>query len=276
MWNSDENGTPQDAITCPYPNEWYWPLGGVHVDGVAYIFVCRVTGGAANAFGFDVRGWDLLSVETDTGEFCTAHTTRIRLPATATTAVSLGGGGVWRDRDYIYAMGVSSQGDAIHARLPVESLRTGFALIEWLVGDGWSFADREPVVMLHRSHAEFSVSNLGAYGWLWVQQAPRIFDSRIVARWAEDIRGPWSPFITLHTPDEPLSTMGTPSFAYGARAHLTADSLLATYCVNGLEAANIEADLSVYFPRVVRLDLYDDAVGPPLTSLRDMFANNSE
>jgi len=74
----------------------------------------------------------------------------------------------------------------------------------------------------------------------------------IAVRSAPAPEGPWSPACAVFTP--PDSTKPT-VLVYAAKAHpeLLGGSLVATYATNSTDLATLANDMSVYFPRFVRV-----------------------
>jgi hypothetical protein len=72
-------------------------------------------------------------------------------------------------------------------------------------------------------------------------------------RTAPDITGPWPLPATVYTPPE--SNRGG-VLVYAAKGHpeLAGADLVATYATNDSDFATLASDLTLYFPRFVRLD----------------------
>jgi hypothetical protein len=87
---------------------------------------------------------------------------------------------------------------------------------------------------------------------------PEAFSSKILLRTAPSLTGPWTQGEVIYqAPEMQLTTPGYDknTFCYAAKEHpeFEQGDLLFTYVCNSFEPSKLATNLSIYFPRAVRM-----------------------
>jgi hypothetical protein len=236
--------------------DWFWPGHGVYDAGELTIFLERMHRDAApGGLGFRSAGWSALRVHDVSAAPDTWQLEALPVPDTG--ALGLVGVAVLLEPDGVYAFGVREPGD--HGIALLRWSRADFArgdLLhpEYFLGPGRGFGSGAPAVVMDQGASEFSVTRAPGGGYLEVQS--RGFGAAPIAiRRAPAPAGPWSPLRDAYLPEE-ASRSGV--LLYAARAHPELEAggdIAVTYASNALEPAAVISDLTLYFPRFVRLAL---------------------
>jgi hypothetical protein len=233
---------------------WFWPGHGVYDAGELTIFLERMRADAApGGLGFRSAGWSALRVHDARGEPDTWQLEPLPVPDTG--ALGLVGVAVLLEADGVYAYGVREPGD--HAIALLRWSRADFArgdLLdpEFFLGPGGGFGRGAPATVMDDGATEFSVTRAADGGYLEVQ-SHGFGAAPIALRRAPALAGPWSALRDAYRPEE-ANRSGV--LLYAARAHPELEAggdLAVTYASNALDPAAVTGDLSLYFPRFVRL-----------------------
>ncbi len=231
---------------------WYWPQHGILLEGRLTLFLYALVHDAGDPLGFRYDGWTALRVD-NPGEQPEGWRIRpLQVPDVA--PIEMVGASVLADAEHVYAYGVREPGD--HALFLLRWRRADF--VGGALGDpqrwagpsrGWTRGP--PAAVLPRGQTELSVVALGRRRYA-LAQTLGFGASRLALRLASAPQGPFGDAIEIFEPPE----HGRDGILiYGARAHpeLSGGELVLTYNVNTLDAAALMDDLSIYFPRFVRV-----------------------
>jgi hypothetical protein len=235
---------------------WFWPGHGVYDAGELTIFLERMRADAApGGLGFRSAGWSAVRVRDVRGEPDAWQLDVLPVPDTG--ALGLVGVAVLLEPDGVYAFGVREPGD--HGIALLRWSRADFArgdLLhpEYFLGPGRGFGSGTPAVVMDQGATEFSVTRAPGGGYLEVQ-ARGFGPAPIAIRRAPSPAGPWSALRDVYRPEE-ASRSGV--LLYAARAHPELEAggdVAVTYASNAIEPGAVVGDLTLYFPRFVRLAL---------------------
>jgi len=255
-WRNGQGG-PSEM----FPSEgasWMWPGSGIRVGGSLFLFASRVEPDLAkDSLGFRVSGWVAYRVDHPDQE---PTAWRLQKVADERDSVIMASA-VVREGRYIYMFGASEpEHDLYLARLSLAALGRGqFGALEWWAGDGWKTAKSSRRPVIGAVSTEFSVQrNPRGKGFLEVN-SQGFGATEIVLRSAPRLEGPWSAAVKVYRPPE---SDAPDAFVYAGKAHveLTGADMVLTYAANGDEK-KIATEMSLYFPRFVKVDLRYGASG---------------
>ena len=132
---------------------------------------------------------------------------------------------------------------------------------EYWTGTGWSAVETDSARIMPGVANEYSVSPFGDGYLLVTQDTLELFSRNIVAYVGCSPTGPFTRIGTLYvTPETGLfGTYGNPNiFTYNAHEHPELrddDSILVTYNVNSFNPDDLYADVTIYRPRFIRVEL---------------------
>jgi hypothetical protein len=247
-----KNGKPHDALECPTPGEWLWPLSGQRTGGVLRLFQMRLKAQGQGAFGFAVTGNELFTVvnpDAPPGDWT------IRRREIPFSAFTYGAASLLHD-GWLYVYGHARTGNRGLLVARVEPERTDdFSSWRFFDGKAWSPDAARARELFPGAATEMSVSRLGSR-FVAVSSAP-FLSPEIHVRTAPAPEGPWSPASTVYRCPEADWKKGY--FCYAAKAHpeLTDQpgELVITYACNSQDFWDLFKDLRIYWPRFVRVTL---------------------
>jgi hypothetical protein len=252
-------GTGADATPRSFFPEdgasWFWPGHGVFLDHQLTLFLERMSADSGpGSLGFRASGWIAVRVRDCSGEPASWRVERLQTPDTG--ELHIVGAAVLLEGPHVYAFAVREPGD--HAIMLMRWARRAFADGELLRPEYWGGTQRgwtndAPAVVIDEGATEFSVSHAPHGGFVEVQS--RGFGAAPIAlRFAKTLTGPWSPASDAYRPEQAREPG---ILLYAARAHpeLEGAGMLVTYASNSLDHARLLDDLTLYFPRFVRLEL---------------------
>lgn len=231
---------------------WLWPGPGVRLDDVLLLFFRRVAA-SDEGLGFRTVGSEARLVENPDDPPPAWRIRPLALPSHSSGA-RLGSGALLVDGPYLHAYAPVEPGvhDLYLARWPrVSAARGDLSVVEWRTDDGWSASADEATVVVADSQTELSVHRTEDGRYLLVE-VDGFGAASVVYRTAPTPWGPWSDRAVLFRPPE-RGRNGV--LIYSAKAHpeLRGGRLVVTYCTNHLDFWTMAADLSLYFPRFVRV-----------------------
>jgi hypothetical protein len=251
-------GTPAErtGLLAPTESGWYWQ-GASHLtdDGrsldVVFLHFER----------FGPGQWDWAWSANVLGRF-DSGSLRLRevVPLPSESGVNWGSW-IARDGAHTLVYGVEDLGLVKYmriARVAGDDLTQPW---EYWTGDGWSSAEADSVRVMPGVANEYSVTAFGDGYLLVTHDTNELFSARIVGYVSCAPTGPFLPIGTLYTTPETglFGSYGNPNvFTYNAHEHpdlRSADGLLVTYNVNSFEPDDLYADVTIYRPRFVRVDL---------------------
>lgn len=264
-WNT-KNGKPASFFP-ERGGEYYWPLHGAMLqNGNLIIFTSRVRDTPGEGLGFAARGWALQIID---GRFTTKTPDEWRvdtvIPRNAPAGRAVGQSVVSEGSD-LYVLSVVEPGNHEGAivKYSQKDLEGGLAdNYSWWNGGGWtenvSLQSREPAAVMADGGPECSL-HFDATLQKYIHIMSLGFGStELAASFATKITGPWSapsPFFRA----EECKRSGV--LVYAGKAHPELDAgrdeegrpfLAATYATNNLDFSQAVADLSIYYPRFVRI-----------------------
>ncbi|HUD14877.1 MAG TPA: DUF4185 domain-containing protein [Terracidiphilus sp.] len=232
---------------------WMWPSAGIRIGNRLLLFSGRIASDTAkDSLGFKLLGWNAYWVSNPDDE---PSAWKLKAAAESSDSVIMASA-VLRDGGFVYFFGESEpEHDLYVVRLAVETLARGkFGPLEWWSGGGWQTAPsgRRPIQLAVGT--ETSVQrDPSATGFLEINS--RGFGaSDIVMRRAENLEGPWSASTMIYRPPE---SDAPDAFVYAGKSHaeLKGADLILTYAANGPDE-KVAKDMSLYFPRFVKVDLH--------------------
>ena len=245
-----EKGGKPRAFFGEEGERWLWPAHGARVGKRLLLFFMRIKR-ASGGMGFSVEGSTALLVDNPEQD---PLSWRFMVPALpALRAGMLLGSAVLVDRGFLYAYSPQDPGHRVYlARWPLEKTEKGeLSSPQWWSGKaGWSLA-AEPVP-LFTGASEFSV-HAGTGGLVSVHSLG-FGDTEIGIRRSLKPEGPWSRAEAAFHPEE-SGRKGILVYAAKAHAHLRGKGLLVTYAANPQDPTILLSDMSLYYPRFVRLDI---------------------
>jgi hypothetical protein len=232
-------------------SHWYWPGDGIRINDTLIIFLMEVSE-SDNELGFDVTGWQAVTIDNPDDDPETWHIDRIDTPANQ-FGVIIGSACVLRIDTYVYAFGADSKKrDAYLIRWPVSALIKGdLSLPQWWARErGWISQENMtelPPPLFTEGQMEYTVSYVPEIGkYLQIQTASLLRPS-LAYRSAETITGPWSPLKEFYDPTE----AGQNSLLiYAGKSHpaLTGAGVVFTYAVNSTDSERLLKDTGIYYP----------------------------
>lgn len=236
---------------------WHWPSHGALVDHRLLIFCMRLVA-ASGGLGFDTVGSVAVAIDDPAADPRSWQLQWLALPVNAL--------------DLIYGSAVFVDGDRLYAYSATDAANHDLYLVRWtrsqvLAGDllspewwrpdlgQWTSQQQltgRPLPALRSGQTELSVhaeSHVG--GWLEVQ-TEGFGASSISTRRAGVLTGPWLGYAPLFTPPEATRPN---VLLYAAKAHpeLMGAELVITYASNSTDFAELVNDVTLYFPRFVRV-----------------------
>lgn len=264
FWRKTNSGQAA-AFFSEQNNEWFWPGHGIRLQERLIIFLMRVRG-TATGLGFEVDGWDAVLIPNPDDPPENWKLEWLNAPANAYQVI-VGSASVLQVGAHIYVFG-SRESVATHpvflTRWPSHEFASGdLSGIEWwdAASNAWvRQADLKniPAPIFNHGQTEFTVHFDSWLKHYFCIQTLEFGAANIYNRRADQITGAWCEPIKLYAPPE----TGRPHILiYAAKAHpqLSGADLVLTYATNSTEFSELLNDLSIYFPRFVRVKRGDPA-----------------
>jgi hypothetical protein len=244
-------GKPFD-FAPPDGENWLWPLHGIRLGNRLLLFYARMARDRSrDSLGFQSVGWNAFFVDNPDTE-----PSKWKLRSARTQGKMLIGASVIRQGEYVYAFVLQDvEHDAYLLRWAVSEAAEGrlFSPQWWCgVGGGWRTDPSSRQMVIRDAGSEFSVQSDPHGGFIEVN-TNGFGATSIVMRRATCLEGPWGEPRTLYRPPE---SDGPEPFVYAGKAHpeLLGADLVVTYVANGSDD-RLATDMSIYYPRIVRVDL---------------------
>ncbi len=263
-------GRPAALFIPDDPAHWFWLLGGTCVDSQVHLLLWEFEKSAdPGVFGFRNVGVSHAVIENPLNSPNDWKVTRSSLPCTEISAERriLFGSAVMQHGEFVYIYGVRetpqekfSPRQMLLARVPSASL-ADHSRWEFRTESGWSADFHEATSLAAGMASEYSVSALPSGDQFVSISHADLLSPKIVARFADQPWGPWSEPVDVWTCPEPAVKKGY--FAYSGKAHPELSSggeLLITYAVNSFQFADLFSDVSLYWPRFVRVKVVNGPV----------------
>ena len=235
---------------------WLWPLDGIRLGHRLLLFYMRIAPDPTKfSLGFRPVGWTGFLIDNPDAEPSRWALRNVEGPEMH--GRMLIGMSLIRLSGYVYAFALERlTHDAYLLRWPVrDAAQSALSAPQWWCGarSGWLTAPERRQAVIEDAGAEFSVQSAprGA-GFIEVNSAG-FGATTIVWRHAAHLEGPWSEAQALYRPPE---SAAHDALVYGAKSHpeLAGADLVLTYTANG-PADRVVNDMSLYFPRFVRVDM---------------------
>jgi hypothetical protein len=261
----DAQGKPADFFHAQHPNTWYWALDGFRVGSDVWVtLLCVRATEAKSAMGFATCGSDLARIESpgqDPQQWKISYfplvADGVQAYPSATTAV---------DGRYanLFALDEHGPKPLIAARVPLSGMDDPHGNLEYLSRDGQWVKGFDPAnahAVMTPGMTELSIRYHPELGrWLAVMFDPTAFSPKILLRSASAATGPWTDGQTIYSVPEMIP--GTPgydkdTFCYAGKEHPEFEhgDLVFTYVCNTFSVPKLASNLSIYFPRVIRIPM---------------------
>lgn len=242
------------------PNEgkvWLWPEDGIRLGDKLLLFFSRIHADHnKNSLGFKGVGWTAFLVGNPDAQPSKWVLNRLATPQNP-WGIDVGAA-VYRQRGFLYAFGSRPGGDSL-VRWPVSEAEIGnLSRPQWWCGKqrGWIAQNRlkrAPAIVIPGGSTELSVQ--------WNRQLDKFVTvesvgfgaSNVAILRADRLEGPWSkPSKVYHPPESNRPD----AFVYAGKGHpgLKGADLVITYVANSSSDQILARDMSIYYPRFVRLD----------------------
>jgi hypothetical protein len=268
FWLQKNTPKPRSFFDTGTDALWYWPLDGFLEGKTLYVALLAVRNKSGakpdDAFGFEIAGTKLATITNPQASPDRWHVAiRDLTDAHLWTGVSI----LKVDNYLIWYTQVSEgegRGYMTAMRIPPDKMAAPSSAWEYLRTDGqWaSGLPREDAMhLIDQPISEMSVRfHPSIHKWLALSTGPEFPPARAVARSADSPLGPWSSAQTIYEfPEMKTSTSGydKDTFCYAVKEHIEFDDtkLALTYACNSMMLSKTVANMDIYRPRVVVLDL---------------------
>jgi hypothetical protein len=249
-------GRGQPTDFAPHEgNMWLWPSHGIRLGDRLLQFYSRIAPeDKKDSLGFKLVGWTAFLIDNPDQEPSAWTLRKLDVPESYGKIII--GASAMQIEDFLYVFGASEpEHDAYLVRWPVSGAAKGQLLSpEWWCGsDGWQANTSERRPVMRDVSSEFSIQR-DPWGIGFIEVNTRGFGAAdIVMRRAQILQGPWSEPQKFYRPPE---SDGPNPFVYAGKSHpeLTGADLIVTYVANGSDRI-LANDMSIYYPRFVRLSL---------------------
>lgn len=256
FWGENADGQPKHFFSPP-DGARLWPSHGIRLGDRLLLFFMRVFA-TETGLGFEVKEWKaLLVLNPDASPAKWRY--RWLNPPPVLAQIIIGTGGVLIEQGYVYAFSAQepvARHQIFLARWKVADARAGeLSALEWWTGESKWQPDRklagEPTPLFENAQTEFSVHRDSRTNKCLQIQSYGFGAATIGLRTAPSWTGPWRGTETLYVPPE-YSRKGIMIYAAKAHPELVGADLILTYATNAPFEEQVR-DMSVYFPRFVRL-----------------------
>jgi Domain of unknown function (DUF4185) len=268
FWRHPEAPKPRSFFDTGTDDLWYWPLDGFVYGKTLYVALLAVrnkpNAKPTDVFGFEIAGTKLAIVRN-------VHASPEKWQPVIqdlTDAHFWMGVSIVREENYLiwYTQVIRTEGSGFMTavRIPPNKIKTSSAAWEYLRNDGqWKlgFPGDDAMHVIDQPISEMSVRfHPAIHKWVTLSIGPEFPSPRAVFRLSDSPVGPWSAPQTLF--EFPEVKAGTPgfdkeTFCYAVKEHTEfIDSQIAlTYACNSMSIQKVTANMQIYRPRVVVLDL---------------------
>jgi hypothetical protein len=242
---------------------WHWPMAGIRLGDRLLLFYMReARDPGKDSLGFKSVGWNAFMVSNPDAE--PSKWTLRPLAGPEMNGKVLVGMSVVRSGEFISAFALNDANhDAYLIRWSVTAAKSGqLTSPQWWCGAGigWQRDATRRQIVIHDAGSEFSVQRDKRGGYLQVSSAG-FGATNVVVRRAAHLEGPWSEPQIVYRPPE---SDAPGAFVYGGKSHpeLTGADLIVTYTANGSDE-RLASDMTIYFPRFVRVNFGKNAKNGP-------------
>jgi len=268
FWRQPGEPKPHSFFDTGTDDLWYWPLDGFLQGKTLYIALLAVrnkSGSKANdAFGFEIVGTKLATISNAHASPNKWHIAMQDL----TDAHLWTGVSIVRDGNYVIWYTQVSEGEGrgymTAMRVPQNKMAVLSSAWEYLRTDGqWvpGLPHEDAMHLIDQPISEMSVRfHPSIHKWIALSTGPEFPPAKAVVRSADSPLGPWSAPQTIYA--FPEMKTGTPgydkdTFCYAVKEHIEfSDAKIAlTYACNSMVLSKTVANMDIYRPKVVILDL---------------------
>ena len=261
-WGTDGAGQPAALFGAPGAT-WYWPGAGIRVatasGASALILFMMQTESSSGGLGFTTDAWQALYVDNPDADPEAWNVRMLDAPPNGLGAI-VGSASVLAVGDRMVAFGPDqSPNHGVYlAAWPLAAASGGdLSNVAFWNGSAWGGTAQ---IVMDDAQSEFSVhQDPGSHAWIQIQSVG-FGGTTIGMRTAASVEGPWAPPVTVYTPPE-SSRSGVLVYAAKAHPELSGADLVLTYASNDSDFGTLVSDLSLYFPRFVRLTYASPAQG---------------
>jgi hypothetical protein len=268
FWRHQYGPKPRSFFDTGTDKLWYWPLDGFLSGKTLYVALLAVRNkpGASSqeAFGFEIVGTKLATVQ---DALISPHAWHIRIQ-NLTGAHLWPGVSIVPEGKYVLWYTQVSEGEGrgymTVMRVPRDKMANPPGAWQYLRKDGkWvaGLAKEDAMHVIEQAISEMSVRyHAPLKKWLAISTGLEFPSPRAVARIGDSPLGPWSEPQTLYefpemkrdSPDYDKDT-----FCYAAKEHteFTQKKIALTYVCNSMVFSKTVANMSIYRPKGVILDL---------------------
>ncbi len=268
FWTRPNDPKPRSFFDTGTDDLWYWPLDGFLEGKTLYVALLAVRNkpGAKpdDAFGFEIAGTKLATITNADDSPDKWHIAIQDLTDTHLWA----GISIVRDGNYLiwYTQVSEAEGHGYITALRTLPNKLAGPSIAWeyLRKDGqWvlGLPHGDAMHLIDQPISEMSVRyHPSIHKWVALSIGPEFPSPRAVARLADSPLGPWSAPQTIYEfPEMKTATPGydKDTFCYAVKEHIefTSEKLAFTYACNTMVIAKVMANMDIYRPKVVILDL---------------------
>jgi|SRR5208283_285716 len=258
FYSAMRSGNTADFVP-PERATWFWPLHGIRLGDRLLLFYMRMARDPnKSSLGFQSLGWNAFMVDDPDAE--PSKWKLRKLHGLETRGKMLVGISVIRDGQYVYAFVLNDVEHHAYLLRWLSSEATAGRLYspQWWcgAGEGWQENPAHRQIVIANAGSDFSVQR-DPHGEGFIEVNTAGFGATtIVLRRAPRPEGTWSEPQKLYRPPESDAPV---AFVYGGKAHpeLSGADLIATYTANGSDE-RLATDMSIYFPRFVRVSFTED------------------
>ncbi|MFZ0522349.1 MAG: DUF4185 domain-containing protein [Candidatus Acidiferrales bacterium] len=268
FWQKRNDPKPRSFFDTGTDGLWYWPLDGFLSGKTLYVALLAVRNkpgaGAGDAFGFEIAGTRLATIDNPRArpEAWQIHIDDL------TDAHLWAGVSLIADGDYVIWYTQVSMGEGkgfmTAMRVPREKVGNPTGHWEYLRKDSqWvtGLAGNDAMHVIEQPISEMSVRyHPSIKKWLALSGGPEFPSPRAVVRSADSPIGPWSsPQTVYEFPEMKRDNPGydKDTFCYAVKEHIefTDTEIALTYACNSMVVAKTMANMNIYRPRGVILEL---------------------
>jgi len=268
FWHQRGEPKPHSFFDTGTDDLWYWPLDGFLEGKTLYVSLMAVRnkpGSKANdAFGFEIVGTKLVTIRN-----APAAPNKWHIAMQDLTGARLWSGvSIVRDGNYVIWYTQVNEGEGrgymTAMRIPPNKMAVPSSAWEYLRTDGqWApgLPHEDAMHLIDNPISEMSVRfHPSIHKWIALSTGPEFPSTRAVARLADSPLGPWSAPQTIYEfPEMKTATPGydKDTFCYAVKEHIEfSDATIAlTYACNSMVLSKTVANMDIYRPKVVILDL---------------------
>jgi len=268
FWQKRDDPKPRSFFDTGSDDVWYWPLDGVLQGKTLYVSLLAVRNkpgaGPNDAFGFEIAGTKLATVKNALISPERWHPVVQDLTDShlwpGVSMIADGKYVIW----YTQVSAGEGHGFMTAMRVPRGKMSKPAKHWEYLKKDGqWAkgLAGADAMHVIEQPISEMSVRyHPSMRKWLALSAGPEFPSPRAVVRFADSPVGPWSNPQTIYEfPEMKHDAPGydKDTFCYAVKEHteFTGAQITLTYACNSMVLAKTIANMNIYRPQVVILEL---------------------